>query len=302
MSKSFKKIFPIIILVAVFVGLLAVYIIVKNKPEEKTNATEQKITVVEETNTDIESIRYTYNDQTIGFVRNSDGNWVVDGEEDFPLDASKVQVMAGCLGSLKATASVEANGNMADYGLEEPEISITFTAKGSVQTLLVGDEYPYGNERYLSSSNHNGTVFVVSSLIYNDFNKTREDLFKAVTLPTDEADVDTGMAYSYIVDYRRENLPKYGLGEGAEAVTVSYEVAQKSTVEADSDEIAANIVNKSAVYYVGSMTEDGNCYYVNPEGSDYTVAVSTGIIDSFRPHEDEADTDADETDNTDTTD
>lgn len=286
---------PVLVLVLVLAGLLVLYIVIRNRPEEQV--TNENIMVVEASNTDIDSITYTYDGQTIGFVKNSEGNWVVDGEEEFPLNTSKVQVMAGCLGLLTADLEVEANGNLADYGLEEPEITVVFTANGTTQTLAVGDQYPYGDERYVSSSLHDGKIYVVTSLIADDFDLTRNDLFNAIVLPTDEADSDTGMAYSYIVDYRRDNFADYGLGEGAEAITVSYEVSEDSEVEVTdgetgetTTETVTNTTEKAATYYIGTLTEDESCYYVNPEGSDYVIAVEADIIDSFRPVSEEIST------------
>ena len=181
MSRKMKKMMPVLVLLLVLAALTVVYIVVKNRPEEETE--DETIPITNISSDDLTGFTYTYEDVTIGFVKNDDGDWVMDGEEEFPLDASTVEAMADMFFGLTADYMVEGT-DPADYGLDEPEVILTATTADGTIELKVGDAYPYGTERYVSTDQTGDTVYVTDDDIYSEFIKSRYDLFEQKELPS----------------------------------------------------------------------------------------------------------------------
>lgn len=72
-------------------------------------------------------------------------------------------------------------------------------------------------------------------------------------------------------------ITRYGIREANKGLKALNSAESGETTT----ETVTEAVAKEAVFYVGNKTEDELYYYVNPEGTDYTVAVSTAIIDSL---------------------
>ena len=96
----------------------AVYLL----PDENLEEYEE-ITLLSFEQEDALALSYTYEDETVELV-NDDGTWEYALDADFPLDSSCVDSMLASLSSLAATQEITAPEDTAQYGLDEPVLTV----------------------------------------------------------------------------------------------------------------------------------------------------------------------------------
>ena len=123
----------IFILAAVLVILLAVYFGLRawNQNEEKQQEEAEKEAQIHVTDTesrDITAMSFDVGNGELSFSKEG-GAWKYTPDEDFPLDQSYPKNMASVLGDITADRELEDGDSLADYGLDEPVYTLSFTDK-----------------------------------------------------------------------------------------------------------------------------------------------------------------------------
>ena len=101
------------VLIVCYVALLKV-----NSSEEKTTeeetAQEEAAAIASD---DISTLTFEAGDQTLTFQKGED-SWTLEGQEDFPVDASKVDSAVSYLASIKADRILTDVEDPEEYGLD----------------------------------------------------------------------------------------------------------------------------------------------------------------------------------------
>ena len=280
-----KKYKSLIILLAVLVVLVVAYVVtgqLKKKSAEKEN--EQKQIAVLDMS-DITSIQYTNGTDTMPFIK-EDGTWYSESDKEFPLQQSSLKTMAETFGTLSANRELTDGDTLADYGLEEPQYTITLKdADGEQQNIYIGNAA--GEDYYMTVGDKekiytvdysvvNAMNFDLDSMLQKDtFPSIGADNIKKVTITkvgeTTEYDADNsdqsdditaiggGLGAAYFVDcvdysVQADELAQYGLDE-AQRTTVT-------VVYTDSDD-----KEQTFILYVGGRDESDAYNYVQMDGS-----------------------------------
>lgn len=154
-----KKYKSMIILLAVFVVLIALYFVMmqvnKNQAEKDT---EETLMVTEIS--DLASMEYTDGKTTMSFTK-VDGAWQSTDNAELRLDSEAVEKIAEKLCNVEAVRVLEGADEPASYGLDEPTYTITLTDEaGIVTTLYIGDEAE-GN--YYATINDKVVIYTINS-------------------------------------------------------------------------------------------------------------------------------------------
>ena len=280
-----KKYKSLVILLTVLVVLVVAYVVtgqLKKKSAEKEN--EQKQIAVLDMS-DITSIQYTNGTDTMSFIKEG-GTWYSESDKEFPLQQSSLKTMAETFGTLSANRELTDGDTLADYGLEEPQYTITLKdADGEQQNIYIGNAA--GEDYYMTVGDKekiytvdysvvNAMNFDLDSMLQKDtFPSIGADNIKKVTITkvgeTTEYDADNsdqsdditaiggrlGAAYFVdCVDYsvQADELAQYGLDE-AQRTTVT-------VVYTDSDD-----KEQTFILYVGGRDESDAYNYVQMDGS-----------------------------------
>lgn len=280
-----KKYKSLIILLAVLVVLVVAYVVtgqLKKKSAEKEN--EQKQIAVLDMS-DITSIQYTNGTDTMSFIKEG-GTWYSESDKEFPLQQSSLKTMAETFGTLSANRELTDGDTLADYGLEEPQYTITLKdADGEQQNIYIGNAA--GEDYYMTVGDKekiytvdysvvNAMNFDLDSMLQKDtFPSIGADNIKKVTITkageTTEYDADNsdqsdditaiggGLGAAYFVDcvdysVQADELAQYGLDE-AQRTTVT-------VVYTDSDD-----KEQTFTLYVGGRDESDSYNYVQMDGS-----------------------------------
>lgn len=175
MKRGKKLLFLTLALVIVAGAALAA---VKFIPGEEVEAAETEVIFSLDSDA-ATSLSWTHEGETLRF-ENSGGSWVYAGDEDFPLDVSYINTMLGELEELTSSKTIEAPDDLAEYGLDEPECSISVTAEAET-TIDIGGETSLDGLRYVSIGD--GNVYLVSSDLLTNFSCGLYDLVSKEAIP-----------------------------------------------------------------------------------------------------------------------
>lgn len=117
--------------------------------------------------------------------------------------------MLASLSSLAATQEITAPEDTAQYGLDEPVLTVTLTLDEEI-TLTFGDETTMGGERYVSTGD--GNVYLVDSAITSPFSYGLYDLIEFESVPDMSDTVSLTVesdTQSYTIEHITEDAPEY---------------------------------------------------------------------------------------------
>lgn len=125
---------------------------------------------------DAEQLQLKYQGETLTLLRGEDG-WTLLEDPAYHLDGT------ACDGMLKTLVELAANRRFApqegeDYGLEQPQLTVTLTAAGQSESFTFGAENPVTSEVYLSRAGES-ELYTVPYNKVSVFQKTKAELFGA---------------------------------------------------------------------------------------------------------------------------
>ena len=140
-------------------------------PDEEAEVTESEVIYSLDAAT-LTNLSWTCDGETVSFDYNGE-DWTYADDADFPLDPTRLNTMLSTLEEVTASKTIEAADDLAQYGLEEPECTITVTADAET-VISVGSETSLDGLRYVSIGD--GSVYLVDSGIYSSFSYGLYDL------------------------------------------------------------------------------------------------------------------------------
>ena len=97
-------------------------------------------------------LEYGSSDNTVKLVK-KDNIWVYADDENFPLSESQFLNIVSSITSISSTRELEKTDNLADYGLQNPEVQVVVTDKDGKETeLKFGDVNDSVSGCYMSKS------------------------------------------------------------------------------------------------------------------------------------------------------
>lgn len=297
---------PLVILLCVLVLLLGGYAALSsaNRKAEKEAETEEKSAeiIAEYDPATAETLSYTKDGTTLSFV-NEGGTWYLEDDRLFPLDQTAVSSMASAISTIGVERTID-DGEPADYGLEDPFLTISIRYRDNVgREYKIGDRNSFNGEYYFMTGSR---IYMISDGLLPYFDYTLDGLLLRDTFPTEltsdsvtEIRVETG-AEAYTVDVAAEIsdlLPyvrqlnftsaadyhasdmagDYGIDQ-TERITVTYKRSVTSTNESGEETTAK--VDASYTIYLGKTEEDGSVYYA-PQNSTIVYKSSAGVWENL---------------------
>lgn len=290
MKRGKKLLILALVLLVVAGGAFAA---LKFVPDEEVEVSEDEVIFTLDAAA-LTKLSWTYEDETISFDYDGE-NWSYAEDADFPLDPTRLNTMLSKLAEITTSRTIEEADDLEQYGLEEPECTITVTTD-SETVISVGSETSLDGLRYITLGD--GNVYLVDSGIYSSFCYGLYDLVSKESLP-DMSDLvsftverasgtlvidyleESGLAYSDRYSYFAEEDGEYtALGSSLASSFIS-QITSLSWSEcvdykADSDALAGYGLDEPTVTvtvcYVettevetNETDEDGNAIYETRE-------------------------------------
>lgn len=294
-----KKKNPLILGVGALAVLCAVYagVTVYGKHADKAKAQKEEESQIRLTEiSDVTEISYKNQSGELSFVKDGD-TWYYKEDRDFPLQQYQLTALASEAGMLNAVRRLTGGDGLKQYGLDEPERSVTVTGadKTSV-TILIGN--PVSEESgsdYYAIREGDTTACTISSSLPEDLGRGLYDLIELEEFPQIQGEdvrelkitkgqesktfVKDGDSFpnaladgvSQLIVEKCENykadeaaLKQYGLDEPQAVLQYSYEKdGEKGSVKLE----------------IGKEDESGENYYTRKDGSSAVNLISKELLD-----------------------
>lgn len=181
-----KKRTTLIILVAVLVVGIGGYFLVsaltgqpETAPEETTP---QKIAELDAGT--ITAMRWQFLGEDLRLEKQGDA-WTYPADDAFPLTASVPTAMVTAAAGLQAVETVNGAGELSEYGLDEPGLTVVITtADGSETTFTVGSYNSFKEAYYLQMNGGTDTLWLVDGTFPDAFAYTLFDMIEMESIPT----------------------------------------------------------------------------------------------------------------------
>lgn len=274
-----KKNKTLLILLGVLIILLAAYFALKawNRQQAEKDEESDAVVVTQIDPAEIKAISYDMGDGERAFEKR-DGTWIYTPDADFPLDQSVPETIAEDMGQLKADRELVDGDELADYGLEEPDYTVTLTeADGTVTEIKFGNTV---DDYYYVSLDDSGTVYTVPSSAADNLSQSLNDMaqfddypsigsgnLKKVVITSGE----TSTVYDSENEEQSEDISAIagGLGTVALSEAADYSVADADRGNYGLDNASRTTVevtytedneDKTMTLYIGGEDGDGSRY------------------------------------------
>lgn len=274
-----KKNKTLLILLGVLIVLLAAYFALKtwNRQQAEDDEESDAVVVTQIDPAEIKAISYDMGDGERAFEKR-DGTWIYTPDADFPLDQSVPETIAEDMGQLKADRELVDGDELADYGLEEPDYTVTLTeADGTVTEIRFGNTV---DDYYYVSLDDSGTVYTVPSSAADNLSQSLNDMaqfddypsigsgnLKKVVITSGE----TSTVYDSENEEQSEDISAIagGLGTVALSEAADYSVADADRGNYGLDNASRTTVevtytedneDKTMTLYIGGEDGDGSRY------------------------------------------
>jgi hypothetical protein len=115
--------------------------------------------------------------ETTVLKKDDSGKWSITAPKPLAADQAAVASITASTGSLASDRMIDANvTDLGSYGLEPPQIGVTFTmANGSATKLRIGEDTPAGSNAYAKVDGDN-RLFTMATSSKSTFDKQSKDL------------------------------------------------------------------------------------------------------------------------------
>ena len=238
MKKNKKGLITAVILL---IFLLIVYIVIRN------------LHLDEEEQEEDTSFSFTHADDT----------WTYDEDRNFPLSESAVLDKVSYVTSVSSSRTIEEPENLEDYGLEEPEVSITVTdTEGETTSLELGATNDTVSACYMTLNGDTSKVYLVDSSLKTNMEFTLSDIAEKEEIPS-----ITGTTITSVSIENETGTARLYEDSGSETGWI-FADTDGSTVPADSSLVSTYTSNFSALAWTNYVTYDlstlGNYGLDNP--------------------------------------
>lgn len=179
MKKQQRQLF---ILVGVLAVLLCAFLGLKqyNKAQaDKPAAEEKKIFVIDAAAEDVTQLAYDYEGEECAFEKEED-TWYAAQDHSLNIKRTRITSMVNGIAPLEASQVIENVTDLAQYGLTEPQRTITVETAAKSYILYVGDKNDLTSSYYVCFPS-TSTVYVVSATDINRFNYGLDELVEEET-------------------------------------------------------------------------------------------------------------------------
>ena len=184
-QKRLLKLLGTVVLVLVIL-LVIVNLVKKHNAEEEQNAASSAAAnTVTDNDAQYTSLIYNNGTATLSFAQDEEGNWYWVDDVDFPLDQNYILKILNTITGLHPQQAITGGDALADYGLEEPAMTLTASAEnGDTLTLNLGNQVTGGSgSYYLYIAGDETTIYVVSNTLATQLELSIYDMMQMPDLP-----------------------------------------------------------------------------------------------------------------------
>ncbi|WP_394912975.1 DUF4340 domain-containing protein [uncultured Robinsoniella sp.] len=272
--KKKKKLIGLLSALVVLILLTAAYFCLKNynkeqEAESETEDTSVAVTSIEET--DITGLTYILDNEKLEFKKEND-SWHYTQDENFPVDQDKMKTLLDNFKDIKAVRDLGQLENLEDYGLEEPQNTVTVTSNNGVETVFyIGNENETTGDYYMYMNNPEH-VYTVGSTFANAFNGKLYDLVVDSSFPS----ITSNSIIKAVIDQQDNQLTLESSRDDSATWSVTDSKNQKKEADGTkSNQLLSNVTSLNFTDYIDYNCKDLEQYGLKDPSAvitlDYTV-------------------------------
>lgn len=173
-----QKIQMLVIVVILLLGIVAYFVATqyakKQEQRDKDSETQGQVSLSIANADDVDSFSYIVDDTTYSYTKNGD-SWTCENDTSLKLDSDSIAALLNNLKKVTAAEAIADYDSIADYGLDQPQNTITVTCGDETTTVDIGDYNEMLQEYYIKVSGDD-KVYLVDSILKDAFSKTPDTM------------------------------------------------------------------------------------------------------------------------------
>ena len=153
----------VILLLCIVAYFLATRYAKQQEQRDKDSETQGQVNLTVIDPDDVDAFSYIADGTTYSYTKNKD-TWTCENDTSLKMDADSIATLLGNLKKITAAEAIDDYDSIADYGLDQPQNTITVTCGNETTTIDIGDYNEMLQEYYIKISGDDKIYLVDSTL------------------------------------------------------------------------------------------------------------------------------------------
>ena len=171
----------LLILLAVLIAASITVVIISRHEQKKEQIKNSDAIILEIPKDSVTALSFEYEETKLAFHRGSEGTFLWDEDEAFPVDEQKIENLLSVFESFGVSFVIENVEDFAQYGLTDPEAKIHISTASGTTDVLLGAFSTIDEKRYVSIGD--GKVYLVNHDPMDDYQLQISDLIHHDLIP-----------------------------------------------------------------------------------------------------------------------
>lgn len=159
----------VILLLCIVAYFLATRYAKQQEQRDKDSETQGQVNLTVIDPDDVDAFSYIADGTTYSYTKNKD-TWTCENDTSLKMDADSIATLLGNLKKITAAEAIGDYDSIADYGLDQPQNTITVTCGNETTTIDIGDYNEMLQEYYIKISGDD-KIYLADSTLKDAFSK-----------------------------------------------------------------------------------------------------------------------------------
>lgn len=159
----------VILLLCIVAYFLATRYAKQQEQHDKDSETQGQVNLTVIDPDDVDAFSYIADGTTYSYTKNKD-TWTCENDTSLKMDADSIATLLGNLKKITAAEAIDDYDSIADYGLDQPQNTITVTCGNETTTIDIGDYNEMLQEYYIKISGDD-KIYLADSTLKDAFSK-----------------------------------------------------------------------------------------------------------------------------------
>ena len=159
----------VILLLCIVAYFLATRYAKQQEQRDKDSETQGQVNLTVIDPDDVDTFSYIADGTTYSYTKNKD-TWTCENDTSLKMDADSIATLLGNLKKITAAEAIDDYDSIADYGLDQPQNTITVTCGNETTTIDIGDYNEMLQEYYIKISGDD-KIYLADSTLKDAFSK-----------------------------------------------------------------------------------------------------------------------------------
>ena len=166
----------VILLLCIVAYFLATRYAKQQEQRDKDSETQGQVNLTVIDPDDVDAFSYIADGTTYSYTKNKD-TWTCENDTSLKMDADSIATLLGNLKKITAAEAIDDYDSIADYGLDQPQNTITVTCGNETTTIDIGDYNEMLQEYYIKISGDD-KIYLADSTLKDAFSKKPDTMMQ----------------------------------------------------------------------------------------------------------------------------